>query len=135
MAYQPARDRFSLLNFMLFWAVGLSTLIGIPLYAYLCGFSFFDCGLFLVMYIVTGMGITVGYHRLVAHQRFDCRSWVKAGLLVIGGWAFQNSALIWCTDHIRHHAKTQKEEDPYNILSLLGLVSNLQNLDPSVSAD
>jgi stearoyl-CoA desaturase (delta-9 desaturase) len=115
MAYQPAQDRFCLLNFMLFWGVGLSTLIGIPLYAYHVGFSLFDWGLFLVMYIVTGMGITVGYHRLVAHQSFDCRNWVKAGLLVIGGWALQNSALIWCADHIRHHAKTDEEEDPYNV--------------------
>lgn len=115
MADQSVQHRFSLLNFMLFWVVGLSTLIGIPLYAYFVGFSLFDWGLFLVMYIVTGMGITVGYHRLVAHQSYDCRNWVKALLLVIGGWALQNSALIWCADHIRHHARTDEEEDPYNV--------------------
>jgi stearoyl-CoA desaturase (delta-9 desaturase) len=66
------------------------------------------------MYIVTGMGITVGYHRLVSHQSFECPNWVKACVLVAGGWAMQNSALKWGGDHIRHHAKTDEEEDPYN---------------------
>jgi len=70
--------------------------------------------LFFVMYIVTGMGITVGYHRLVSHQSFECPNWVKACILVAGGWALQNSALKWGSDHIRHHAKTDEEEDPYN---------------------
>ena len=115
MASRTSDDKFCLLNFLLFWAVGGSTLLGIPLYAWLYGFTVFDWTLFLVMYIVTGMGITVGYHRLVAHQSFECRGWVKAGLLVIGGWALQNSALLWCADHIRHHAKTDQEEDPYNV--------------------
>jgi stearoyl-CoA desaturase (delta-9 desaturase) len=67
------------------------------------------------MYIVTGMGITVGYHRLVSHQSFECPNWVKACILVAGGWALQNSALKWGGDHIRHHAKTDEEEDPYNV--------------------
>lgn len=115
MVSKSADQQFSLLNFILFWAVASATIIGIPLYWYFVGFSLFDWTLFAVMYIVTGMGITVGYHRLVAHQSFECRDWVKACLLVIGGWALQNSALLWCADHIRHHAKTDQEEDPYNV--------------------
>jgi stearoyl-CoA desaturase (delta-9 desaturase) len=35
-------------------------------------------------------------------------------LLIAGGWALQNSALRWSADHIRHHARTDQEEDPYN---------------------
>ena len=115
MAEQSSDQQFCLLNFILFWVVGATTVLGIPFYAYFFGFSLFDWTLFLVMYIITGMGITVGYHRLVAHQSFECRDWVKACLLVIGGWALQNSALMWCADHIRHHAKTDQEEDPYNV--------------------
>src|SRR5678809_1065009 len=88
-------DVFEPLNFVLFWAIVLATLVGIPLYGYYVGFSLFDWVLFLVMYIVTGMGITVGYHRLVSHQSFECPNWVKAAILVAGGWAMQNSALIW----------------------------------------
>lgn len=98
----------------LFCAVVAATVVGIPLYAHYIGFTWFDWALFAVMYIVTGMGITVGYHRLVAHQSFDCSVWVKKVLLIAGGWALQNSALVWGADHIRHHARTDTDEDPYN---------------------
>ena len=78
---------FEPLNFVLFCAIVAASLVGIPLYGYYYGFSLFDWILFLVMYIVTGMGITVGYHRLVSHQSFECPNWVKASILVAGGWA------------------------------------------------
>lgn len=108
-------DVFVPLNFVLFCAIVAATVVGIPLYGYYYGFSLFDWILSFVMYIVTGMGITVGYHRLVSHQSFECPDWVKAAILVAGGWALQNSALKWGGDHIRHHAKTDQIEDPYNV--------------------
>ena len=59
-----------------------------------------------------------GDHRrlspLMSHQSFECPTWVKACILIAGGWALQNSALKWGGDHIRHHAKTDEDEDPYN---------------------
>src|SRR5688572_25752166 len=110
----PIKEVFSVGNFLLFCAIVAGAMIGIPLYGYYYGFSSFDWMLFAVMYIVTGMGITIGYHRLVSHQSFECPNWVKACILVAGGWALQNSALKWGSDHIRHHAKTDEEEDPYN---------------------
>jgi stearoyl-CoA desaturase (delta-9 desaturase) len=109
-----AQPVFSWWTLTLFSAVVAATVVGIPLYGYYIGFSLFDWVLFFVLYLVTGMGITIGYHRLVSHQSFDCPDWVKGFFLVIGGWALQNSALIWCADHIRHHARTDTEEDPYN---------------------
>jgi len=110
----PVQSVFSLWTLVLFSAVVAATLIGIPLYGYYIGFTLFDWVLFIVMYMVTGMGITVGYHRLIAHQSFQCPDWVKRCALVAGGWALQNSALVWCADHIRHHARTDTDEDPYN---------------------
>ena len=56
----PVEDVFEPLNFVLFCAIVLATLVGIPVYGYFVGFSLFDWILSLVMYIVTGMGITVG---------------------------------------------------------------------------
>ena len=111
---RPVQSEFSVWTLVLFSAVVAATLIGIPLYGYYIGFTVFDWMLFIVMYMVTGMGITVGYHRLVAHQSFQCPDWVKRCVLVAGGWALQNSALVWCADHIRHHARTDTDEDPYN---------------------
>jgi len=105
---------FAYKTFTLFCLVVVGTLVSTPLFGYLYGYTLFDWVLFGILYVFTGMGITVGYHRLIAHRSFECRPWVKAVLLIGGGWALQNSALRWCADHIRHHARTDQEEDPYN---------------------
>jgi len=99
---------------VLFGAVTLSTIIGVPLFAYAYGFTWLDWAMFGILYLISGLGITVGYHRLISHRSFECPGWVKACLLVAGGWALENSALRWCADHIRHHARCDQEEDPYN---------------------
>jgi stearoyl-CoA desaturase (delta-9 desaturase) len=70
--------------------------------------------MFGILYVMTGLGITVGYHRLMAHRSFDCPNWVKAGFLIVGGWALENSAFKWAADHIRHHANCDQDADPYN---------------------
>ncbi|MFO0769003.1 MAG: fatty acid desaturase, partial [Nitrospiraceae bacterium] len=92
----------------------LATFLGIPRFWYFHGYSTFDWVLMGILYIVTGMGITVGYHRMISHKSFESHPAVKFILLIMGGWALQNSALIWCADHIRHHAHTDEESDPYN---------------------
>ena len=107
-------EKLSYETLVLFGAVAAITVIGIPWFGIVYGFSLFDWVVCVALYIVTGMGITVGYHRLISHRSFECHPWVKFILLVAGGWALQNSALIWCSDHIRHHARTDQEEDPYN---------------------
>jgi len=99
---------------LLFSVVTACSLIGVPVFGYFHGFSLLDWVMFGVLYMASGLGITVGYHRLISHRSFDCPAWVKACLLVIGGWALENSALRWCADHIRHHARCDQEQDPYN---------------------
>ena len=108
------KSPFAYKTFILFCLVAVTTLIGTPLFGYVYGYTLFDWVLFSILYLVTGLGITVGYHRLISHRSFECHPWVKAFLLMAGGWALQNSALRWCSDHIRHHARTDQEEDPYN---------------------
>jgi stearoyl-CoA desaturase (delta-9 desaturase) len=101
---------------VLFVLVTLAAVIGVPVFGYLHGYSRLDWVTFGVLYVVSGLGITVGYHRLVAHRSFECPDWVKAALLVAGGWALENSALKWGADHARHHARVDQEEDPYNAM-------------------
>ena len=99
---------------ILFGLITVGALIGVPAFAILYGYTWLDWTMFGLLYVVTGLGITVGYHRLMAHRSFACPNWVKAGFLVAGAWALQNSALKWAADHIRHHAHTDQEQDPYN---------------------
>jgi stearoyl-CoA desaturase (delta-9 desaturase) len=99
---------------ILFCLITGSALVGLPAFAYFYGFAWVDwvtCG---ILYLVTGLGITVGYHRLIAHRSFACPDWVKAAFLIAGGWALENSALKWAADHRRHHALCDRDEDPYN---------------------
>ena len=89
-------------------------LIGTPTFGYLYGYSWLDWTLFGVLYVTTGLGITVGYHRLIAHRSFHCPNWIKAGFLIAGGLALENSALKWGADHLRHHSHCDHQPDPYN---------------------
>ena len=99
---------------ILFSLISIVALIGVPLFGFSYGYSWLDWTMFVILYVMTGLGITVGYHRLMAHRSFDCPNWVKAGFLIAGGWALENSAFKWAADHIRHHAHTDQEHDPYN---------------------
>ena len=108
--------RFDYGTSILFILVSLGAMAGLPTFAYFYNYTWIDWAMFGSLYVASGLGITVGYHRLTTHRSFACRGWVKAALLVAGGWAFENSALNWARDHIRHHARCDQEEDPYNAL-------------------
>jgi stearoyl-CoA desaturase (Delta-9 desaturase) len=99
---------------VLFSLVTVAALSGVPLFGYLYGYTRLDWAMGGILYLISGLGITVGYHRMASHRSFRCPDWVKAALLVAGGWALENSALKWGTDHARHHARVDQEEDPYN---------------------
>jgi len=121
MTFAPApmktlTRRCSYGTIVLFCFITLGAVIGLPAYAYFFGYTWVDWAMFGLLYTVTAMGITVGYHRLVSHRSFNCTSWVKGCLLIAGGWALENSALKWASDHIRHHARCDQDEDPYNAM-------------------
>jgi stearoyl-CoA desaturase (delta-9 desaturase) len=99
---------------VLFSLVALGAPVAVPVFGYIHGYSWLDWTLFALLYVFTGLGITVGYHRLIAHHSFDCANWVKFSLLIAGGWALENSAIKWASDHIRHHSRCDQDTDPYN---------------------
>jgi len=71
---------------------------------------------FLVMYSLIGLSITVGYHRLFSHRAFRAAWPVRLLALLLGAAAFQNSALAWCSDHRHHHRYVDDvERDPYPV--------------------
>lgn len=109
-----AKRQLSIGTLALFLLVVFAAVIGVPAYGYYVGYSWVDWVTFGVLYVVTGLGITVGYHRLVSHSSFSCPNGVKVALLIAGGWALENTALKWASAHIRHHKRNDQDDDPYN---------------------
>lgn len=70
---------------------------------------------FVILYFLTGLSITAGYHRLLSHKAYQAHPVVKLFYLVFGAGAFENSALNWCHDHRIHHRHCDSDKDPYNI--------------------
>jgi stearoyl-CoA desaturase (Delta-9 desaturase) len=73
-----------------------------------------DLGLMLVLYVMTGLGITVGFHRMLTHRSFQAPKWVERTFAVLGSMAVQGSVIQWVSDHRKHHAHTDEEGDPHS---------------------
>ncbi len=69
---------------------------------------------FAVMYFGTGIGVTVGYHRLFTHRAFETSRPVRAALGVLGSMAVEGPVLFWVAVHRRHHQHADGEEDPHS---------------------
>lgn len=67
-----------------------------------------------VMYALSGLGITLGYHRLVTHRAFETSSWMKRLMLICGSFAMQGPAASWASLHIQHHRFSDKPGDPHS---------------------
>ena len=72
-------------------------------------------GLGCLWFALCGLAITGGYHRLFAHPTYRASRVLRAFYLLFGAASVQNSALKWAADHRTHHARTDREQDPYNI--------------------
>jgi stearoyl-CoA desaturase (delta-9 desaturase) len=70
-----------------------------------------DIGLFFGMWLITGLGLTVGYHRLFTHQAFSTGSGMSVVLLVMGSMAGRGPMLSWVAMHRRHHELSDHEGD------------------------
>jgi stearoyl-CoA desaturase (delta-9 desaturase) len=87
----------------------------VPWYLWHYGVDIFQISLFLFFYTITGLSITLGYHRLFSHLSFKAKTPVKLTALIFGACAFENSALDWACDHRKHHKHVDHDDDPYDI--------------------
>lgn len=78
------------------------------------GFRWSDLALLLAMYLLTVLGITVGFHRLFTHRAFETNHIVKLLLAVLGSMAVQGPLLQWVALHRRHHQHSDSVEDPHS---------------------
>jgi len=67
-----------------------------------------------VMYLLTAIGITVGFHRLLTHRSFQTFKPIEYLFAILGSMAVQGPAISWVADHRKHHAHTDEEGDPHS---------------------
>jgi stearoyl-CoA desaturase (delta-9 desaturase) len=73
-----------------------------------------DLAILGTMYLLTGIGVTVGFHRLLTHRAFQTYPWLERLFAVFGSMSVQGSVLDWVADHRKHHAHADKEGDPHS---------------------
>lgn len=78
------------------------------------GFSWSHLAMLTGMYLATGLGITVGFHRLLTHRSFETIAPIKFLLAVLGSMAVQGPVLKWVATHRRHHQHSDHEDDPHS---------------------
>ncbi len=78
------------------------------------GFSWVELGLLLGMYVLTAIGITVGFHRLFTHRSFETNRVVQAILAILGSMAAQGPLLQWVAQHRLHHQHSDDDHDPHS---------------------
>jgi stearoyl-CoA desaturase (delta-9 desaturase) len=102
--------------------IGLWAFVVIPFLALLAAvpvawggwLSWSDVAISLVCYGVSGLGVTVGFHRYFTHGSFKAKRWLRVTLAVAGSMAVEGSPTQWVADHRRHHAFSDREGDPHS---------------------
>ncbi|MGW1991045.1 acyl-CoA desaturase [Embleya sp. NPDC001921] len=102
--------------------IALALFIGIPFLALVAavpaawgwGLSWHDVVIGVVMYAITGHGITIGFHRYFTHGSFKAKRPVRIALAIAGNMAVQGPLVRWVADHRKHHKFSDKEGDPHS---------------------
>lgn len=96
-----------------------STLTAIHLVALLAllpsNFSWSAIGIALLLHWITGgLGITLGFHRLITHRSFQTPKWLEYFFVVCGCLACQGGVIDWVGLHRIHHQYSDLEQDPHD---------------------
>lgn len=97
-------------------------IVGLPFVALVLGIVFFwgrgvglrDLVLATTLYFVVGHGMTIGFHRMLAHKSFKTRRSLKLVLVGLGSMAFEGGPIGWVADHRRHHVFADAPGDPHS---------------------
>jgi stearoyl-CoA desaturase (Delta-9 desaturase) len=73
-----------------------------------------DVAVFGIMYVATGLGITVGFHRYLTHRSFKTSRPLRAIFAVLGSAAIEGPVISWVADHRKHHRFSDREGDPHS---------------------
>ncbi len=113
----PCRSfkKMNVVNLLFFSTITCLAVIGLPWYWTHVGISRMEWLLFAWFVLTTGLSITIGYHRLFAHRAFKASRIITFLSLFFGAAAFEQSALMWASQHRDHHRYVDTPLDPYNI--------------------
>jgi stearoyl-CoA desaturase (delta-9 desaturase) len=78
------------------------------------GLGWHDVVIALVLYAISGHGITIGFHRYFTHGAFKAKRGLRIGLAVAGSLAVQGPVNRWVADHRRHHQFSDRDGDPHS---------------------
>ena len=73
-----------------------------------------DVAVFLIMYLICAVGVTVGFHRHLTHRSFRARKPIHFALAAMGSIAIEGPVISWVADHRKHHAFSDQEGDPHS---------------------
>src|SRR3954449_3310133 len=73
-----------------------------------------DLAIGFVMYAITILGVTIGFHRYLTHRAFATSKPVEYALAILGSMAIEGPVVNWVADHRKHHAHTDEEGDPHS---------------------
>jgi stearoyl-CoA desaturase (Delta-9 desaturase) len=91
----------------------LALATAVPL-AWEWGLSWLDIGLGVFFYALTGLGVTIGFHRHFTHRAFTARRGLRITLAIAGSMAMQGPIIGWVADHRRHHPYADRDGDPHS---------------------
>ena len=78
------------------------------------GLNLADILLAVGFYVITGLGVTIGFHRLLTHRSFTAVPALRVALAVAGSMSFEGPVIGWVAIHRRHHAFTDRPGDPHS---------------------
>ena len=107
--------KFDLKTSIILFTFPAVSFICIPIYIYYNGIVWQEPLLLLVGWILSGLGITVGYHRYFSHRSFRGNFIFEWLFMLLGTMAIQNTILQWCSNHRLHHKKLDTDDDPCSI--------------------
>jgi stearoyl-CoA desaturase (delta-9 desaturase) len=103
------------LQAILFSSTLLIAVTVVPWYGFEYGYQWSVVFAALLLLWANGLSITAGYHRLWSHNTYKAHPALRLFYALFGASAMQNSALIWCSGHRRHHRHVDDDNsDPYS---------------------
>jgi stearoyl-CoA desaturase (delta-9 desaturase) len=73
-----------------------------------------DIIVFGILYVLTGLGVTVGFHRLFTHRAFKTSPAMRGVFAILGSAAIEGPIISWVADHRKHHACSDQRGDPHS---------------------